>query len=114
MIGIIVTVERADDPTFDQYGDPKEASVSTHDIENCAVSPMSAQEILERGRDASVLMLRLLAPQGSDILKTDRVIISIGDPNPGRYEIDGDPQDWSSPFTGWSPGREVILRRAEG
>jgi hypothetical protein len=114
MIGITITVERPNDAGFDKYGDPKETAVTTHDISGCAAAPMSAQEILERGRDASLMMLRLLAPSGSDILKTDRVIIAVDDPNPGRYEIDGEPQEWRSAFTGWGAGLEVVLRRADG
>lgn len=30
-----------------------------------------------------------------------------------RYEVDGEPAPWRNPFTGWSPGVQVPLRRVE-
>ena len=29
------------------------------------------------------------------------------------YEVEGEPGDWHSPFTGWRPGIEVALVRAQ-
>lgn len=30
------------------------------------------------------------------------------------YEVDGDPNQWRSPFTGWSPGVQVPLKKVTG
>jgi hypothetical protein len=30
------------------------------------------------------------------------------------YEIDGEPGEWRSPFSGWHPGIEVAVTRVEG
>lgn len=110
--GITITVERG--PGLDENGDPVDDEPTTHTIANCAVAPRLASEVEERGRQGSVVGLTLYAPPGSDLLHTDIIIIASGDPNPGRYAVEGEAGQWKSPFSGHDFGFEVALRRAEG
>jgi hypothetical protein len=114
MVGITITVERDTPAGYDPYGDTAATSAATHTIDGCAVAPLTADELLARGRDATVLMLHLYLPTGADLQPTDRVVISADDPMPGRYEVEGQVRDWRSPYSGWSPGGEAVLRRAGG
>jgi hypothetical protein len=51
----------------------------------------------------------LYLPSGSDVASTDRLIVR------GKTcDIVGDPFDWRSPFTGWSPGMLVRAAIREG
>lgn len=64
----------------------------------------------------------VLAPPGSDVLYTDRVLIHPRgmDLVPANdkvtrqantYQVTGRPQDWENPVTGWRPGMEINLTR---
>lgn len=62
--------------------------------------------------------------QGEDLLTVQPAVYLYGSPTVGpydrvevaglSYEVDGNPNAWSSPFTGWSPGVQVNLRRVTG
>lgn len=90
----------------------------THDVEGCAVYPRAtkASTNVTRGGNESLVAddlvefgLAVLMPPGSDVLATDQVIAR------GKtYEVDGQPQDWSSPLSNFSPGREVLLKQETG
>lgn len=113
--GITITVERDNPGGVDDYGDPVASTTQTHTIANCAVSPrVGEDELHDRGRAGVIVGLTLFAPAGADIQRHDRIVIAAGDPNAGRYEIEGEAAEWRSPWTGWQAGIQVALRRAEG
>lgn len=59
--------------------------------------------------DPVFLGLRIFMPAGTDITARDRVEVR------GEvYEVDGIPFEWRNPFTGWTPGVEVLVKRLEG
>lgn len=106
-----VTVVRG--PGFDAYGDRLSGEPTRHEISGCALARSTLSEIDDRGREGVISSLTLYAPAGADLLATDQVEITSG-PVAGLYELDGEPFEWTSPYTGWTPGLEVSLRRAEG
>lgn len=95
--------------TTDQYGDPVPSARTGSTIDGCAIAPRMSTEPPERGRQGVVVGLTVYAPAGSDIISTDLLMI-----RGLTYVVDGEPAEWSSPFTGWTPGLEVAVRRAVG
>lgn len=84
-------------------------SPSTLVILGCAFDPGTSTEPLERGRDAVLTQPTVYAPAGSDVLAGDRLVVR------GRtWEVDGDPGDFRSPFTGWHPGVAIALKAVSG
>lgn len=112
MLGITITVERP--LGRDEYGDPIDGEPERHAISGCAVAPRTTSEIDAPGRTGVIVGLTLYTPAGADLKRQDIVIIDDGDPNPGRWEVEGEPGEWRNPYTGLRAGIEVALRRAEG
>jgi len=110
--GITVTVVRP--ASLDDNGDPLTTDPATHEVEDCIIAPRAEGEIHDRGREGVIVGLSLYAPAGSDIGRLDLIVIAEGDPNAGTYEVEGEPGEWRSPWTGWAPGIQVALRRAQG
>lgn len=79
------------------------------DIDGCGFNPGQSSEPLQEARNAVLTQPEVYAPVGSDVLAGDRVVVR------GKtYDVDGDPADWRSPFTGWQPGMVIALKRVEG
>ena len=108
-----VTVTRV---TRDDFGDTTEGA--NHDVEGCVIYPRMAKAATNVNRGGNEVVtaedlitfgLSVLMPPGSDVLATDRVTAR-GD----EYEVDGNPTNWVSPLSGFSPGVEVLLKRITG
>lgn len=82
---------------------------STLTIDDCAFNPGVSSEPVQNARNAVLTRPEVYAPAGSDILSGDRLVVR-GD----TFEVQGRPQDWRSPFTGWEPGLVVPLELVEG
>lgn len=95
--GITVTVQRA---VFDRWNDA--TYTDHHQISGCLEYPASSTEADNAVTDSRVL----LAPNGADILSTDRILI-----HGLAYQVQGLPKSWTDPFTGWDPGMQVDLVR---
>ena len=79
------------------------------EIDGCAFNPGQSAEPTEVGRNAVITQPEVYTEVGADVLAGDRLIVR------GRtYEVDGDPSDWRSPFTGWEAGLTVTLKIVEG
>jgi hypothetical protein len=96
------TTNRYDD-TVPDWSDPDLES-----IDGCALAPELAAEDSDH-RQGVVIGWTLYAPAGADIEPSDR-IVARGD----TYEVDGEPADWRSPFSGRAAGVALSLRRVEG
>jgi hypothetical protein len=95
--GISVIVQRA---TIDRFNDA--SYVDHHTIAGCLEYPNGSSEVNAAVTDSRTL----LVPADSDIVPTDRIRLG------GLiYQVDGLPKNWVDPFTGWSPGMAVSLRR---
>lgn len=78
-------------------------------ITDLAFNPGSSNEPTEVGRNSVVTQPEVYAPVGVDVLAGDRLQIR------GRtYSVEGDPQEWRSPFTGWEAGVVIKLKIVEG
>jgi hypothetical protein len=86
----------------DSYGDDvfTESSVTV----SGAFDPAIGIESLGAG-DTVVTQPQALLPYGT-VVSSNSVLLIRG----LRYEVDGTPNDWSSPFTGWAAGVAVPLR----
>lgn len=103
--GITVTIERPGGQT--RHGD--RLPPVTHTVSPCTAYPRSTSEdnaIRDQVEDVWVL----LAPYGADITETDVIVL----PDGRRYEVDGAPGGFASPYTGWQPGTQIVLRRVTG
>jgi hypothetical protein len=107
--GQTVTIVRQSPDGFDPYGDPLPGTQTRTAVAGCAVAPRYSTEPTDRGRRGVIVGLSVYAPAGTDILHTDHVEV-----DGVAYLVEGIPAEWVSPFTGWAPGVEVALRRAEG
>ena len=91
----------------DQRGDPEPAV--EHTVTGCAFAPRSSTEATDR-RDTVVIGLTLYAPPDADIQATDKIVRANGT----VWEVDGEPGDWQTPFTGWHPGLQIAVKRVTG
>jgi len=80
------------------------------DVAGAVVWPTGSTETLQR-QDQVSTGLTVLLPASSPVKPTAiSAMLVRGD----RYEVDGNPSDWRSPFTSRRPGYEVHLTRVTG
>ncbi|MGZ6806389.1 MAG: hypothetical protein ACXVGG_07115 [Mycobacteriaceae bacterium] len=70
-----------------------------------AFAPGGSSEQLQ-GQDVVITQPTVYLPAGTDVSAVDAIDVA-----GQRFEVDGSPNDWQNPFTGWRPGVEVKLRR---
>lgn len=78
-------------------------------IPGCGLAPRVEDELLARGRQGVVVGWTAYLPFGSDVTHEDRVETPYG-----VCDVNGDPGNWESPYTGRKPGMTVTLDRVEG
>lgn len=79
-------------------------STSSTDVLGAFTPGGSSEQV--QGQDTVITQPTVYLPAGTDVSAVDAIDVE-GD----RYEVDGSPNDWQNPFTGWRPGVEVKLRR---
>jgi len=62
-----------------------------------------------QGQDMVISQPTVYLPAGTDVTAVDAVIVGSV-----RYDVDGAPSDWRSPFTGWQAGVQVRLKSVTG
>lgn len=90
----------------DSYGNDE--TTETTETVNGAYAPAIGYESTN-GRDLVVNQPHAYLPAGSPVSATSVLVI-----REQRFEVDGTPAEWRSPFTGWAPGIDVPLRRVTG
>lgn len=108
--GFTVLVNRYGDA--DKFG--HHPAPTPHQIDGCAAAPAGSTE---RTGDQVLTIEQdtIYAPYDADILPTDELVVPDGQPiDAGRYQVDGKPQRYRSPFTGSEFGTVVRLTRAAG
>jgi hypothetical protein len=90
----------------DDYGDDVFAETSL--VVTGAFDPAIGYESTVSG-DTVVTQPQALLPYNTPVT-SQSVLVIRGD----RYEVDGTPNPWRSPFTGWEAGLAVPLRRVTG
>lgn len=110
--GETVTRQRATAVVDPYSGESTELDWSTPDtlaIDGCAVASGGSLEPVEAARNAVDSDFDVLAPFGSDVRSTDRLVIR------GLVcEVVGRPFDWASPFSGWQAGMVIQAKIREG
>lgn len=109
MIGETVTRLRAT-VVADRYGGQNKdwSNPSRATINGCALEPRLEGEVGD-GREGVVIGWTVYAPADADVLATDRLRIRSVD-----HDVDGQPAEWRSPFTGTPRGLEIRTRRVDG
>lgn len=92
------------DNTEISWDDPDEL-----EIPGCGFNPGQSSEPVQDARNAVITQPEVYAPAGSDVLAGDRLVVR-GD----TYDVEGNPADWKSPFSGWRAGMVVALKRTDG
>lgn len=104
LTGQLVTVRRW---TTDRYGD--RIVSTTFVVGRCAFAPRTSQEINDRGNTV-VADAELYVPPWAGIKPSDEVELADGT----KWEVQGRPENWRSPFTSWNPGDVVPLKKTTG
>lgn len=99
---------------WDANGDPIAGTTTTTAIAGAFVAPRSSSDNDDVGRVGVIVGLTLFVPYGTSLTTADKVLVAEGNTNDGTYEIEGQPADWLHPWTGWTPGQSVALKRAAG
>lgn len=104
--GITVTVLGETSRTV--HGDRTQASVGV--IERCAFAPGGSTEDNDQRAQVTATGTLYVPPSTVPITAQSRIQL----PDGTVWLVDGVPQEWKNPFTGWYPGREIQLRRVTG
>lgn len=77
-------------------------------LPGCAFDPGGSTELVQ-GQDLVTTTPTLYAPAGTVIGPVDAILVA------GQtFEVDGTPNTYTNPFTGWQPGVVVKLRAVTG
>lgn len=90
----------------DTYGNDTWTTTSTTVVG--AFNPGGSSESVQ-GQDVLTVQPAVYLPAGTPLASIDGVQI-----RGLSYEVDGAPNTWVNPFTGWQPGIEVRLKRVTG
>lgn len=107
-----VTILHPGTPTEDpDYGTPIPGEPTPEIVDRAAVAPRTENRVdVENHRYQSTVTsgFDVFLPPGVTVEPDARMIVR-GE----TYEVDGEPGDWRNPFTGWHPGIQVSVKRAE-
>lgn len=78
-------------------------------IEGAAIGPSSTIEQNGDDQQRVITSMSLYCASGLDVLPDDRI-----QARSGLWDVVGEEQVWSNPFTGWAPGSEYQLRKVVG
>lgn len=105
LIGQRLTIERP--AGTNRYGDPLPAT--EHTIDDCVLAPAGSSETTDRQNQVTA-RTTAYAPPGADVRATDRVRL----PDGTRWQVDGEPQRYRSPFATGSGLCVINLERVTG
>ena len=97
------------------YTPPKTAPGTAHAVFGAAPAtvPAGRNEPKLAGHDRVIVDLELLVPPGFPAAPRDLVDIGFG-ATPGRYEVIGYQEDYTTGPFGWAPGKVCNLRKVDG
>lgn len=73
-----------------------------------AFAPAGSIELVQ-GQDTVITSPSVYLPAGTVVAAVDQVTV-----RGLTFDVDGDPQDWRNPFTGWQAGIVVRLKSVTG
>lgn len=97
------------DPYSQEYTQGSWDGAEELEIRGVAIAPASSVEPALDGRQQVVTAMSVYGAQGLDILPADRIRA-----RSGMWDVVGDEQAWSNPFTGWAPGSEYAIKGVAG
>jgi hypothetical protein len=106
VFGFGVTVEVLE-VSRDRFGDTTETLVGS--IDGCGYAPGSSTENTDNQAQVDTLAELYVPPTPVPVTAQHRVRF-----NGNTWQVNGEPSWWRSPFTGWSPGGVLQLRRVTG
>jgi hypothetical protein len=92
----------------DKHGDTTETVVGS--ISGCGFAPGSSTENTDN--QAQVATVGSLYPPPTTVPVNAQSKIRF--PDDVVWHVDGEPEWWTSPFTGWAPGGVIHVRRVTG
>lgn len=105
----VVRVRPGESTSVDGYGNPVPGVDVETPLPGWAVADGATSEFNQPGRTAVLADLVLYGPPGADVLPADRLRV-----RGKEYSVNGEPFEWRSPFTGWTPGVVVLLSKVTG
>lgn len=100
----VVTVRRY---TTDRYGN-RTVTLTFH-VGQCVFAPKTSDETNDRSTSVTTDAV-IYAPSYAGFQPSDEVTLDDGT----RWEVEGTPERWESPFSNWAPGVAVALTRVTG
>lgn len=79
-------------------------------LQGCFSAPVSSTEAPTVDRETLRTLRTLYCPYGTTVDPTDRLRDGVGD----VWQVEGYPEHWRHPMTGWEAGTVVALKRMEG
>lgn len=105
--GFGITVEVLE-TVKDRHGD---TTVTVKGTLKCAFAPAGSFENTDQRQQVDRAASLLESPPSDvEVKATDRVRL----PDGTVWEVDGAPEQWGHPMSGWRPGREIRIRRVTG
>lgn len=107
--GETVIIRHPGEPTgaVDDLGEPIPVEPVEEYVSGVAVAPRFSEEN-NRGQATVAVGLSLFMPEGTVVHPSAEIEVR------GEvFQVVGEPFDWLNPFTGWRPGVQVDLERAE-
>lgn len=105
--GATVTLITRTKTSEDAFGNDVFTETQT-DVAHCPVWPRTSTESTQ-GEDQTFVGLAALLPSDTNVTAIDAVVV-----DGVRYEVDGEPARFTSPFTNLNPGIQVNLTRVTG
>lgn len=94
---------------WDSNGDPIEATETITEVQALAVAPGASPEHRDLARNGITIDVTVYLPPGTTITENDSVEV-----RGVRYQIEGRPIEWISPFGTGPGGYEVLCRLVQG
>jgi len=94
--------------TRDEHGDTTTILVGA--IDGCAVAPVTSTEDTDQRAQVDTIADLFVPPTAVSVTAQSRIRLADGT----VWRVDGTPQWWSNPYTGWSPGAVVRISRVTG
>jgi hypothetical protein len=104
--GLAITLVARSVTGQDAYGNDVYTEVTS--AVTGAFNPGMSSELVQ-GQELVTMQPTVYLPAGTDLTPYDAVDVA-----GQRYEVDGTPNEWQSPLTGWQPGVVVKLKAVTG
>lgn len=111
--GVTVQWKHRGDGELSPRGNPTETWTGPVPIQGCGIAPMTPteQEALKRDPAQAPQMILTDDPVAAGVTYRDRIILS---GQAEEYEVIGDAESWSNPYTGRQAGYRIYINLWKG